>query len=104
MPVLARLQSQYEEEGFRVLAVNIDPSGYTLEDWVNFIDGYEPDELPGFAEGAAVQDVNNQAIRQYQLRALGTEVLVDRQGIVAVRSEGSMSYAKLSSEVERLLE
>ncbi len=101
--MLARLQSEYRDRGFRVLAVNIDSGNFRLEEWAEFINRYVPEELPGFAESSAVQDINNQAVRQYQLRALGTEVLVDRQGQVALRSEGPMSYGKLSSEVERLL-
>ena len=103
MPVLARLQSEYRDRGFRVLAVNMDSGNYTTEEWFNFVNRYVPDGLSGFAESSAVQDVNKQAARQYQLTTLGTEVLVDRQGQVALRSEGPMSYGKLSSEVERLL-
>ncbi len=86
-----------------MLAVNIDSGNYTTEEWCNFINRYVPEELSGFAESSSVQDVNNLAARQYQLTTLGTEVLVDRQGQVALRSEGAMGYGKLSSEVERLL-
>ena len=104
MPVLARLQSEYGDEGLRVLAVNIDSKYYALEEWVDFMNRYEPKEVPDFAESAAVQDVNDQAIRRYELNALGTEVLVDRQGLVAMRSDAALGYGKLSSEIEKLLQ
>ncbi len=86
-----------------MLAVNIDSGNFSLGEWAEFINRYVPDGLSGFAESSAVQDVNKQAARQYQLTTLGTEVLVDRQGQMALRSEGPMGYGKLSSEVERLL-
>lgn len=104
MPVLARLQSEYGDDGLRVLAVNIESRRYTLAEWAAFINRFEPGESSGFAEGAAVQDVKSQAIRQFELTALGTEVLVDRQGRVAMRSDGAMGYGQLSSEIEGLLE
>ena len=104
MPVLARLQSEYRDRGLRVLAVNIDSGNFSLEEWAEFINRYVPEGLSSFAESSAVQDVNNQAARQYQLTTLGTEVLLDHQGRLALRSEGPMGYGKLSSEVERLLE
>lgn len=102
--MLARLQSEYGDRGFRVLAVNIDSGNFSLEEWVDFIDRYAPDGLTGFAESAAVQDVQFQSARQYRLTTLGTEVLVDRQGQLALRSEGGLGEGRLRSEVEKLLE
>ena len=87
-----------------MLAVNIDSANFSLEEWAEFINRYVPEGLSGFAESSAVQDVNHQAVRQYQLRTLGAEVLLDRQGRLALRSEGPMGYGELSSEIERLLE
>lgn len=103
MPVLARLQSEYGDRGFRVLAVNIDSGNFSLGDWAGFVNQYVPEEFAASAGNLAVQDLEFNSARDYQLKSLGTEVLVDRQGLVALRSEGPMSYGKLSSEVENLL-
>ena len=104
MPVLARLQSEYGDEGFRVLAVNIDSGNYSLKEWSQFVNRYVPEELFDSAGSLAVQDIEYRSVRQYEITTLGTQVLVDRQGRVALRSEGPMSYGKLSSEIERLLQ
>ncbi len=104
MPVLARLQSEYGDQGFQVLAVNIDSGGYSLREWAQFVNRYVPEEFTGSAGGLAVQDLEYRSVRQYKITTLGTQVLVDRQVRVALRSEGPMSYGKLSSEVEKLLQ
>ena len=38
------------------------------------------------------QDANETAIRAYQLRTLGTEVIVDREGAIAFRSENHQVF------------
>lgn len=102
--MLARLQSEYGDQGLRVLAVNIDSRNSSLAQWEDFMNRYEPADTPDFAERAAVQDVAGQAVPRYELTALGTEVLVDRQGQVAMRSDTGMDYEGLSSEIERVLQ
>ncbi len=102
--MLARLHSEYRDQGFRVLAVNIDSGNYSLKEWSQFVNGYVPEEFSGSAGNLAVQDIEYRSVRQYEITTLGTQVLVDRQGRVALRSEGPMSYGKLSSEVEKLLQ
>ena len=103
MPVLAQLQTEYGDQGLRVLAVNIDSRNYTLAEWREFVKRFEPNEFIGLAQSGSVQDVTNQAIQAYQLKALGTQVIVDRQGRVAFRRDGPVGYEKLRSEIEKVL-
>ena len=70
---------------------------YSLEEWVGFWKG------TGAGDVLWGQDVNDTSVRDYQLVALGTEVLVDRQGRVAFRSDGAAGYKKLRSEIEKVL-
>ena len=49
------------------------------------------------------QDTGPITPEKYQLVALGTEVLVDRQGLVAFRRDGAAGYEKLKSEIEKVL-
>ncbi len=72
-------------------------SVYPLEEWVEFWKG------TGAGDVLWAQDVNDTTARDYQLVALGTEVLVDRQGLVAFRSDGAAGYKKLRSEIEKVL-
>ena len=103
MPVLAQLQSEYQDQGFRVVAVNIVSNNYSLADWTTFLNQFEPKDQSDFAERAAVQDVKGQAIRQYELTTLGTEMIVDRQGRITFRSDGSTGTKKLRAEIEKVL-
>ena len=103
MPVLAQLQTEYGDQGLRVLAVNIESRNYTLAEWTAFVKRFEPNEFIGLAQSGSVQDVTNQAIQAYQLKALGTQVIVDRQGRVAFRRDGPTGYKRLRSEIEKAL-
>ena len=49
------------------------------------------------------QDTGPITPEKYQLVALGTEVLVDRQGLVAFRRDGAAGYEKIKSEIEKVL-
>ena len=49
------------------------------------------------------QDAKNSTVRDYRLVALGTEVLIDRQGAAAFRSNGPSGYDKIKSEIEKVL-
>ena len=80
-----------------VVAINIWPSNYPLQEWVSFWGS------TGASQVLLAQDVNNRAVRDYQLVALGTEVIIDRQGSVAFRSDRAAGYKKLKSEIQKLL-
>ncbi len=78
------------------MAVNIEPF-YSLEQWESFWKG------TGAGDVLWAQDTDFSTIESYQLVALGTEVLVDRQGLVAFRSDGPAGTKKLRAEIEKVL-
>jgi hypothetical protein len=79
-----------------VVAINFDPN-YSLEEWTRFWQGI------GAGDVLWAQDTTGSAIRAYELVALGTEVIVDRNGDVAFRSDGPAGLNRLRSEIEMLL-
>lgn len=79
-----------------VVAVNIEPRS-PLDQWVSFW------KSTGAGDVLWGQDVNGRTARDYRLLALGTEVIVDRQGSVVFRSDASVGYKRLRSELEMLL-
>lgn len=95
--MLARLQSEYATRGLTVVAINIWASNYSLGEWKRFWKG------TGAADVLWAQDINSSTIKDYRLVALGTEVIVDRQGSVTFRSDGASGYNRLRSEIEKVL-
>ncbi len=79
-----------------VVAVNIEP-GYPLGYWVDFW------KSTGAGNVLWAQDTSSSAARDFRLVALGTEVLVDRQGRVAFWSDGPAGTKKLRAEIEKVL-
>lgn len=79
-----------------MVAVNIEPRS-PLVQWVNFW------KSTGAGDVLWGQDTSGGTVRDYHLLALGTEVIVDRQGLVVFRSDSSVGYEKLRSEVEKRL-
>ena len=79
-----------------MVAVNIEPRS-PLEQWVSFW------KSTGAGDVLWGQDTDGSTVKDYRLLALGTEVIVDRQGSIVFRSDGSVGYKKLRSEVEKLL-
>lgn len=79
-----------------MVAVNILPA-YTLEEWRAFW------KRTGAGDVLWAQDAESQASKAYQLLYLGTEVVVDRQGRVAFRSDGPARYEALRAALEKTL-
>ena len=79
-----------------MVAVNIEPA-YSLEEWEGFW------KSTGAGDVLWAQDSASITIAKYRLVALGTEVLVDRQGLVAFRSHGPAGYGRLQAEIEKVL-
>ncbi len=79
-----------------MVAVNIEPRS-PLEQWVSFW------KSTGAGDVLWGQDTDGSTVKDYRLLALGTEIIVDRQGSVVFRSDGSVGYEKLRSEVEKHL-
>ena len=80
----------------KVVAINFDPS-YSLEQWVTFWKGI------GVGDVLWAQDTDGSTVRAYQLFALGTEVVVDRKGVVTFRSHGPAGLNRLRAEIENAL-
>lgn len=80
----------------KVVAINIQP-GYSLEVWRRFW------RSTGAGDVLWAQDARGEAAQRYRLLALGTEVVVDRQGRIAFRSDGPSGHEKLRSEIEKVL-
>ena len=80
-----------------MVAINIWPSLYPLEEWVDFW------KATGAGDVIWAQDANNRAIEDYRLVALGTQVLVDRRGALTFRSDGPSEHTRLRSEIEKVL-
>lgn len=85
-------------QGVEVIAVNVLPERYTLAHWRGFwiSVGGEPQVL--FA-----QDVGRRAAAAFQVRDLGTTIIIDRQGNVVYRDWGPTAYARLRQEVDKVL-
>ncbi|MBI4340628.1 MAG: hypothetical protein HY680_11865, partial [Chloroflexi bacterium] len=81
---------------FKVVAINIQPQ-YSLEEWRGFW------RSTGAGDVLWAQDVRGEAAQRYRLLFLGTEVIVDRQGRIAFRSDGPSGYDELRSKVEEVL-
>lgn len=80
----------------QVVAVNIQPF-YSLDDWIIFW------KSKGAGNVLWGQDIQGRAIRNYRLFVLGTEVIIDRQGRVAFRSDGPADPKRLRAEIEKAL-
>ena len=79
-----------------VVAVNIEPRS-PLEAWIDFW------KSTGAGDVLWGQDTDGSTIKEYRLVALGTEVIVGRQGSVAFRSDRPVGYKRLKSEIEKVL-
>ncbi len=79
-----------------VVAINFDPR-YSLDTWQRFW------KSTGAGDVIVAQDTNSTTPRDYELVALGTEVVVDRDGLVAFRSDGPAGYQRLRSAVDQAL-
>lgn len=80
-----------------MVAVNIEPRS-PLEKWVSLW------KSTGAGDVLWGQDTDGSTVEDYRLLALGTEIIVDRQGSEIFRSDGAVGYKKLRSEVEKHLQ
>jgi hypothetical protein len=95
--MLGRIQSEYRGQGVTVVAINIQPY-YALEEWKAFWT-----QTKGAGDVLWASDTNEKAIKDYRLVALGTEIIVDRQGQIVFRSDGPAGHEKLRSKIESAL-
>lgn len=81
----------------KVVAVNIVPQN-SLQQWQAFWKSL------GAGDVVWAQDTpDGQAVRAYNIQALGTTVIVGRDGRVVYRDAAATSYKKLQAEVLKAL-
>lgn len=86
-----------------MLAINIDPRSSSLKQWTAFVTRFAPADLREITAAMAVQDVSERAIALHRLTALGTEIIVDREGRVTFRSDGPADPARRQAEIDKVL-
>lgn len=80
-----------------MVAVNIFPEEAPLALWKRFWRSVGGNDDVVFAE-----DPGRQAVRAFGVRALGTKIILDRQGQVAYRDAGPTPYETLQAAVDRI--
>jgi peroxiredoxin len=72
MPLLDSIYKQYKDMGFVLLGVNVEPDRHGANAWLK----QTPVSYP------VLYDPNSQVSQLYQVQAMPTTVIIDRQGIV----------------------
>jgi hypothetical protein len=94
---LGRIQEEFGEQGVEVIAINMVPQN-NLQEWRAYW------KWLGAGDVVWAQDTpDGQAVKAYNIQALGTTVIIDRAGRVAYRDAASTSYKKLRAEVLKVL-
>ena len=79
-----------------VVAINSFPYS-SLDEWV----GYWRSKGASDVTWASVGD--GAVVRQFQVRFLGTTIIIDRLGRISYRDDGATPYETLKSEIEKIL-
>ena len=72
MPLLDNIYKQYKDMGFVLLGVNVEPDSHNANAWLK----KTPVSYP------VLYDPKSQVSQLYQVQAMPTTVIIDRQGIV----------------------
>jgi thiol-disulfide isomerase/thioredoxin len=92
-PILARLHTRYRDRGLVVMGVNVDQEG--------------PEAVPFFARRFGVNYPvvwdDGAVSSRWQIRALPTLMLIDRQGWIRYEHTGSDTERELAEQIEKLL-
>ena len=72
MPLLDSIYKQYKDMGFTLLGVNVEPDSHNADAWLK----KTPVSYP------ILYDPKSQVSQLYQVQAMPTTVIVDRQGVV----------------------
>ena len=57
----------------------------------------------GGGDAHFAEDTNKKAIAAFNIRALGTTIIINREGQIVYRDAGATTYEKLRSEVDKAL-
>ncbi|MFQ5812191.1 MAG: TlpA family protein disulfide reductase [Anaerolineae bacterium] len=97
-PALGKIQEEFGGQGVEVVAVNIVPQN-SLQEWQAFW------KRLGAGDVVWAQDTpDGQAVGAYNIQALGTTVIVGRDGRVTYRDAVATSYKMLRTEVLNALD
>ena len=80
-----------------VVAINMLPQYATLREWEAFWWDV------GGGDAHFAEDTNKKAIAAFKVAALGTTVIINRDGQIVYRDAGATTYEKLRSEVDKVL-
>jgi peroxiredoxin len=72
MPLLDNIYKQYKDMGFTLLGVNVEPDAHNANAWLK----QTPVTYP------ILYDPKSQVSQLYQVQAMPTTVIIDRQGVV----------------------
>ena len=72
MPLLDSIYKQYKDMGFTLLGVNVEPDAHNADAWLK----HTPVSYP------ILLDPKSQVSQLYQVQAMPTTVIIDRNGIV----------------------
>lgn len=98
MPELEELRQQYGERGLEIVAVNLAESQRRIQ---SFVKAFLPDGM----SFVILQDRDSQAYKQWQVRALPTSFLIDREGRLRWKAVGRIdpADAAMLRQIDELL-
>ncbi len=80
-----------------VVAINMLPEHATDQKWQAFWWSV------GGGDAHFAEDTNKKAITAFNVTALGTTIIINREGQIVYRDAGASTYEKLRSEVDNAL-
>ncbi len=90
------VQREFGDQGVEVVAIN-QATQFSLDDWQTFW------RSTGALDVTWAQDTNLQATRTYGVTALGTTIIIDREGQIVYRDHKPTSQETLQSEIGKVL-
>ncbi len=90
------VQQEFGDQGVEVVAIN-QATQFSLDDWQAFW------RSTGALNVTWAQDTNLQATRTYGVTALGTTIIIDRDGQIVYRDHKPTSQETLQSELKNVL-
>ena len=79
-----------------VVAVNVEPWS-PLEEWVAYW------RSKGAGDVIWATDTDQSVVRAFQVRTLGTTIIIDRDGRISYRDDGATPYEVLKTAVMKVL-
>lgn len=94
MPAIQKMYEQYQDEGFVVLAVDVEEPISTVKQYI---------EQGGYTFPVLLDYKGQVANGPYRIRAFPTSYFVDREGKIAVAHRGMMTEQILQQYIDRVL-